>query len=98
MDDSDEGDIDTVFTNDFVGRLEAEIVDEITMEEDFFGVIVKEGETFADDDTEVDTVTSSDGSTVTAALFDNDPEEDNVTSSDGSTLTAALYDADVEVL
>ena len=52
MDASDEGESDVVLAADFVDVLDKVIVDDTTMDEDFFDVAVDDGETFADGETE----------------------------------------------
>ena len=71
MDASEEGEIEVVLTTVFVIPIDAVMVDDTTMEEDFFAVTVEDGETFADDDT------------VENIEDDSETDEDNVTSSDG---------------
>ena len=80
---NDDGDIDLDFTLVFVIAIEAVMVFEITMEDDFFEVTDEDGETLADDETEGDIVD------------DSETDEEKVTSSDGLTLTAALVEGDV---
>ena len=52
LDASDEGESDVVLAADFVDVLDKVIVDDTTMDEDFFDVAVDDGETFADGETE----------------------------------------------